>query len=133
MEALWGLVWSGLVTNDTFAPLRALTARKRARAKRPGRAGRSALPAPAVGRWSLVSALLSASPTPTERAHARALLLLERYGIVSRDAASVDGLPGGFTSIYPVYRAMEESGRLRRACSQNRRRAAASCRCCRCC
>jgi ATP-dependent Lhr-like helicase len=62
----------------------------------------------------MVRDLLDADVTPTERAYARAQMLLERYGIVSREAAVADDLPGGFKSIYGVLKAMEEAGRLRR-------------------
>jgi ATP-dependent helicase Lhr and Lhr-like helicase len=109
LDALWDLVWMGLVTNDTFAPLRALAVRhERRRRSRVGEGAR------AVGRWSLVRHLLEPAPDATQRAHARALALLERYGIVGRDAAAAEGLAGGFAAIYPVLRAMEESGKLRR-------------------
>jgi ATP-dependent Lhr-like helicase len=67
-----------------------------------------------AGRWSLVSSLLRGVASPTERAHARAVMLLERWGVLSRDAAGLELLPGGFASVYPVLGAMEESGRLRR-------------------
>ena len=58
LDALWDLVWAGEVTNDTFAPLRALrwkrTGSGARRAIRPGRL--TALgPPEAAGRWSLVS------------------------------------------------------------------------------
>jgi ATP-dependent Lhr-like helicase len=107
--ALWDLVFAGLVTNDTFAPLRALSLRGRA-----PRRGRPRVPAVPGGRWSLVGSLLVEKPDPTEQAHARALTLLERHGVVSRDVVSQEFLPGGFASVYPVFQAMEESGRLRR-------------------
>ena len=107
-EALWDLVWAGLVTNDTFQPLRSL------RGPRPtGRAG-SATHLAALGRWSLVDPLRAAGISETERAHARATMLLERYGVVSREMAAAEEVPGGFSSVYPVLRAMEESGRIRR-------------------
>jgi ATP-dependent Lhr-like helicase len=41
-------------------------------------------------------------------------VLLERYGVLTRDAVRGEGVPGGFSGIYPVLRAMEESGRIRR-------------------
>jgi len=41
-------------------------------------------------------------------------MLLERYGVVSRDALANEPLPGGFGAVYGVYRQMEESGKLRR-------------------
>jgi len=104
--ALWDLVWAGLVTNDTFAPLRQLRAPKR---RRKGRLTRVA-----GGRWSAVSTLLGGGAEPTRRAHARATGLLERYGVVTREAALAEDLPGGFAALYPVLRAMEEAGKARR-------------------
>ncbi len=109
-DALWDLVWWGLVTNDTFAPLRALGQRSR-----PGlRRGRRAAPSASGGRWSLVAQLLASPPEPTARAHARALMLLERSGVVSREAMALESIPGGFSAVYPVLRAMEEAGKIRR-------------------
>jgi ATP-dependent Lhr-like helicase len=118
LGALWDLVWAGLVTNDTFAPLRALAARGRqpapaARGRRPGRHAPGAALA-AAGRWSLVALLADPPAEPTRRAHARALGLLDRWGIVARDAMDVEAIPGGFSAVYPVLRAMEETGKLRR-------------------
>jgi ATP-dependent Lhr-like helicase len=106
-EALWDLVWAGQITNDTFLPLRIMGKRPR-RSRRPGRTNK------VEGRWSMVRDLLDEDTAPTERAYARAQMLLERYGIVSREAAVADDLPGGFKSIYGVLKAMEEAGRLRR-------------------
>jgi ATP-dependent Lhr-like helicase len=50
----------------------------------------------------------------TERALARARLLLHRYGIVSREMVTAEALPGGFGPIYRVLKQMEESGQARR-------------------
>jgi ATP-dependent Lhr-like helicase len=80
------------------------------------RAGRAALPSrsgpPAVsGRWSL---LAPPEPDRTRRLHALAITLLERYGIVLRGVAAAERVPGGFSAIYPVLRAMEEGGQCRR-------------------
>lgn len=106
--ALWDLVWAGLVTNDTFQPLRALGQRRTARRRKGNTDLRTA------GRWSLVSTLIGDGVAATERAHARAVMLLERHGIVSREAASMESLPGGFSAVYPVLRSMEEAGKVRR-------------------
>lgn len=112
-QALWDLVWGGYVTNDTVQPLRALQ-RRRAKAPRHHR-GRSAAGAQGFGgRWSLVANLIDPSVTPTERAHVWAHQLLERYGIVSREAVAAEDLLGGFAAVYPIYKAMEEAGRARR-------------------
>src|SRR4029077_378417 len=40
--------------------------------------------------------------------------LLARHGVLTREALTIELIPGGFSSVYPVLRAMEESGRLRR-------------------
>ncbi|HET6345538.1 MAG TPA: DEAD/DEAH box helicase, partial [Myxococcota bacterium] len=66
------------------------------------------------GRWSRVADLVDLQVSATERAHARALALLERYGVVSREAAAAEDLPGGFSAVYPVLKAMEEAGKIRR-------------------
>jgi ATP-dependent Lhr-like helicase len=124
LDALWDLVWAGEVTNDTFAPLRALrwkrTGSGARRGFRPGRL--TALgPPEAAGRWSLVAAArelagapASAPPSVTERLHAISLALLERHGVVTREAVAADGIDGGFSAVYPVLRAMEDAGRIRR-------------------
>jgi ATP-dependent Lhr-like helicase len=106
--ALWDLVWLGLVTNDTFAPLRALAARG---ARRPARRSTSS---PTAGRWSRLADLVATPADPTRRAHARALSLLDRFGVLSREALVAEEIAGGFAAVYPVLRAMEEAGKLRR-------------------
>jgi ATP-dependent Lhr-like helicase len=52
--------------------------------------------------------------SPTERGHATALGLLERHGVVTREAVLAEGLAGGFAGVYAVLRVMEEAGRVRR-------------------
>jgi ATP-dependent helicase Lhr and Lhr-like helicase len=117
LDALWDLVWAGEVTNDTFAPLRALRWKRPAGSgagARRGRPGRlTALgPPEAAGRWSLVEQMDAVAPT--ERLHAQALALLERHGVLTREAVASEGLEGGFSGVYPVLRALEEAGRIRR-------------------
>jgi ATP-dependent helicase Lhr and Lhr-like helicase len=114
LDALWDLVWSGEITNDTFAALRALNLpRSRSRSVRQGRpAGMG--PPRAAGRWSLTADLVGEGRSPTERGHATALALLERHGVVTREAVLAEGLAGGFAAVYAVLKAMEEAGRVRR-------------------
>jgi ATP-dependent Lhr-like helicase len=211
VEAIWDLTWAGLISNDTLAPLRVVTAGgapvRRAAAPRraagsslaadlgsmsvdrgagsggrgvPGRAlpgaprgggpvsgvfnprpaargsgfaggypssgrygrgtRRSAMPTrtgpPTVtGRWSLLPEryglpetgdVLAVDGFPggpgggtdpgaaTMRAHALALTLLERHGVVTKGAVAAERIPGGFAAVYPVLRAMEETGQCRR-------------------
>ena len=157
--AIWDLVWAGLLTNDTLAPLRTVLGAGKSwtpgpRLARPGRGDRlarrtpraagkrsasprrpaawdaaaagSARGAPASagvplpshagpptvsGRWSLVP---PPDPDPTRRLHAKALSLLDRHGIVIRGVAATERVPGGFGALYPVLRAMEETGQCRR-------------------
>jgi len=72
-------------------------------------------PPTAQGRWSLVDADLPAAElSPTVRAHALAATLLERHGVLTREAVRGEGHPGGFATVYPVLRALEEAGRARR-------------------
>ncbi|MDT9685775.1 ATP-dependent helicase [Streptomyces sp. TRM76323] len=128
-DALWDLAWSGRLTNDTLAPLRAVLGSGRTagstahRARRPVPRGRYGTPTAAVrpasrsgpptvsGRWSL---LPPAEPEPTHRAHALARTLLDRHGVVTRGAVAAEGVEGGFSATYRVLSAFEDSGQARR-------------------
>ena len=141
IESIWDLVWAGEVTNDSFAAVRALAGSKKAssvgaatrRTGRPRLSSLSALgPPKAQGRWSLVSRelgldideerdgatkkqrLASARAIATERAHALAITLLERHGVLTREAIKAEGVPGGFSGLYPVLKLLEDGGRVRR-------------------
>jgi ATP-dependent Lhr-like helicase len=114
LDALWDMVWAGEVTNDTFAPLRAPTGpAKRAAPGRRAPLLRLGQPRGA-GRWSLVRELLVPAAPATERLHAEAMTLLQRHGVLTREAVVGEGWPGGFAGLYPVLRAMEEAGKARR-------------------
>jgi len=119
LDALWDLVWAGEVTNDTFAPLRALRWKRTGRdaRHRPGRLT-SLGPPEAAGRWSLVRGEPAAAARPgataTERLHALAVTMLERHGVLTREAVVAEDVEGGFSAVYPVLRAMEDAGRIRR-------------------
>ena len=119
-SALWDLVWAGEVTNDAFAPLRSprsLSAgfgqqarADRARRRRFGTRRAGAQPQ-IQGRWSLTAPLFAASATdPAGRRRAQAELLLERYGIVTREHVLGEGIPGGFSSLYDSFGALETIG-----------------------
>ncbi len=131
LAALWDLVWRGLVTNDSLAPLRALAGGRTATRRPAGGAGtgggrRGARPRPRLGqlhrsgppagagRWSLVAPLLQPMPSPTEALTARAMQLLDRYGVLTREAALGEGAEGGFAGVYPVLKLLEERGQVRR-------------------
>ena len=130
-EAIWDLVWAGYLSNDTIAPLRALltgrgahrgrTPPPRVRYRRPGRLGARTLARPVMpsrsgpptvaGRWYR---LPDREPDPTRRAALLAEVLLERHGVLTRGAVSSENPPGGFAGVYPVLRALEERGAIRR-------------------
>lgn len=131
--ALWDLVWAGVVTNDSLTPLRAYTnggAQRQKRAKNPGRRGAvsrgrrrgfgqvgaaatTGLGGPTSGRWSLTSSLRF-DVNETEVLAARAMQLLNRYGVLTREMALGEGNTGGFAGVYPMLKAFEERGDIRR-------------------
>jgi ATP-dependent Lhr-like helicase len=112
LDALWVLVWSGEATNDTLLPLRSRM-RGDDKRSRPGatRGGARVLPG-SEGRWSLL--VPASEPTETERRTALVRTLLTRHGVLVREALAAEGIPGGFSSVYDVLRAMEDAGRVRR-------------------
>jgi ATP-dependent Lhr-like helicase len=135
VDSLWNLVWQGLVTNDTFHPLRAFTrvnapkrAMRRPSAPAPFRSRRM-VPPSAEGRWSLVASREARSfPTSGESRVAKSTALKEhtrwasavtqqllaRHGVVTRESAVAEATPGGFGTVYPVLKGLEEAGRIRR-------------------
>ncbi len=125
-EALWDLAWAGVATNDAFAPLRAprltLARAQRDTVRRSsGRAGRfgaarrrGGAAAQVQGRWSLTEPLLRDGVDPAARRRALGELLLERYGILTREQVLAEGLVGGFSAIYSELSQLETLGVARR-------------------
>ncbi|HYR26837.1 MAG TPA: DEAD/DEAH box helicase, partial [Thermoanaerobaculia bacterium] len=113
IDAVWDLVWKGALTNDTFHALRAYTrtSKGKGQPRATGFRSRRVAPPSTQGRWSLI-------PTPatndTKRANAIATQLLARYGVVTREAPALENIQGGFSAVYPILKAMEEAGRIRR-------------------
>jgi ATP-dependent Lhr-like helicase len=126
-QALWDLVWAGTVTNDSFAVLRAgrptpasPTPRHDARARRSGgrfasRRGAASASHP-PGRWSLTQTLFDgpAAVDPSARRRANAELLLERYGVLTRELVLSEGIEGGFAALYDQLGRLEAVGAVRR-------------------
>jgi ATP-dependent Lhr-like helicase len=123
LGVLWDMVWAGEIGNDTLAPLRA---RARAGSKSASRANarrrpslhghlamRRAGPPGSEGRWSLLGQT-GPAPSETERATATAVQMLERFGVVTREAVRGAGVSGGFSAYYPIYRELEQAGKIRR-------------------
>jgi len=122
LEAVWSLVWKGMLTNDGMAALRAYCERPSTSSRKPARRvnqqavfrSRRTTPPTAQGRWALNGAAFSEGRSATEWSHAMAQQLLTRYGVVFRETAHAENLPGGFSAIYDVMKALEESGKIRR-------------------
>ncbi len=121
VDELWQLVWAGLLTNDTLAPLRSTlggTATRKTAPRTRGYRGYArpasvmqSGPPTAAGRWSL----LPERDADTTRRTAFAVdRMLERHGIVTRGAVQAEGLRGGFALAYSVLARMEEAGSVRR-------------------
>jgi ATP-dependent Lhr-like helicase len=124
-EALWDLVWAGEATNDAFAPLRAprltLARAQRDRVRAWSRAAnrfaarrRTGAAAQVQGRWSLTEPLFAEPVDPGARRRALAELLLERYGVLTREQVLAEGIAGGFSSIYSELSQLETLGVARR-------------------
>ena len=128
MAALWDLVWAGLVTGDTFAPVRSRVAggaHRRPAGRPPGptapgspaaaSAGRSGRPdrVPDHGR-SLVTGRTAASRPAADRLAGDLFAQLDRYGVVTRGSVLTENAEGGFGAAYRALSALEESGQCRR-------------------
>jgi ATP-dependent helicase Lhr and Lhr-like helicase len=114
-------VWNGHVTNDTLHPLRAFLRPPDTRVRRPDRTrefrSRRLVPPTAEGRWSAIDPSRSEKSkriSATAWSTATAQQLLARHGIVTRETANAEAIPGGFSAIYEVLKALEHSGRIRR-------------------
>ena len=129
LEALWNLVWRGAITNDSLQSLRAYTDKNsngRSQTNHQGKPlrrlhnqganfrSRRTTPPTAQGRWALHPAMIATERNGTEWSYAEAHQLLHRYGVVFRETAHSENLPGGFSAIYDVMKALEESGKIRR-------------------
>jgi ATP-dependent Lhr-like helicase len=116
-NALWDLAWTGGVTNDAFSPLRAPRLRAVGSPERQGRRfgrRRSITGAAVQGRWSLTEPLFANAPGPGAKLRAQAELMLERYGIVTRETVLAEGVPGGFATLYTELGNLELLGTARR-------------------
>ena len=113
LPALWDLVWAGEITNDAWTPLRAgrryQTASRAQRPRRFSRRRASEITA-TQGRWSPTARLFPGRPDR----RALAELLLERHGIVTREAVRAEGIPGGYGAVYGELRSLETLGLCRR-------------------
>jgi ATP-dependent Lhr-like helicase len=115
-----GPLSAGSFGGASRAPLSVGPSRGRFSARtRVGSRGRGSASAHVQGRWSLTSALFvpaTAEPTidPVARRRARAELLLERYGVITREQVLAEGVPGGFSGLYSELTQLEVLGTARR-------------------
>jgi ATP-dependent Lhr-like helicase len=111
LDCVWDLVFAGWLTNDSTVPLRSRFDKAHS-AQRPQRfrSRRKSLPG-SEGRFSLMAQPVG---DPTLRLQALTTVLLERHGVLTRDNLEMEAVVGGFSAIYPVLRALEEAGRVRR-------------------
>jgi ATP-dependent Lhr-like helicase len=119
LKVVWQMVWAGELTNDTFYPMRryfAPSGHKTRASERPRFRSRLAVRTTmSEGRWALLHETEDYPvPSPTERQAAIARQVLERYGLITRELVSSEGIPGNFAGLYPIFRAMEEAGQIRR-------------------
>jgi len=127
-DALWELVWSGRITNDTLHPLRDLLRPPDSKRDRPAIAegppgspeflrrlrSRKSSGGPAQGRWSPIASYFAAPISTTEWSANIAQQLLTRHGIVMRETAAAENIPRGYSAIYPALKTMEDSAWIRR-------------------
>jgi ATP-dependent Lhr-like helicase len=133
-DTLWRLVWNGEVTNDTLSPVRSLlrsngsstgsrssrsagAGQRRSSARRSGRmrSQRSVLLPGSEGRWSFLPGATDAGQLSlTERKMEQTRQLLDRMGIVTRESVASENITGGFSAVYPILRALEDAGQIRR-------------------
>ena len=116
LEAIWSLVWSAEVTNDSLGPLRSRLLGAQSHTKRrPERFySRRQRLAGSEGRWSLLERWRSATPaSATARLMLMARTLLNRYGVLPSEAFAHEPF-ASFSEVYPVLKELEQAGKVRR-------------------
>jgi len=128
LRALWGLAAAGLVSNDSFAPLRMLHAEPAAVRDTPAvhsrsrsngsikhnAAVRARMGSTAAGRWSVPAAPRDNDLINDDPAHAAAIALLERNGIVAREMIALETSDIRWSDVVFALRRMEYAGSIRR-------------------
>jgi ATP-dependent Lhr-like helicase len=113
LEALWALAWAGLVTNDTFAPVRQVMRGGASKTASRRGSGAGAPLAGGTGRWSLTARLLPPDAAALDVAAVYTQVLLERYGVVTREAVQSEDGPVPWTDVLRVLKRMELKGQVR--------------------
>jgi len=131
-DAIWGLVWRGLATNDGFDALRTGI---RTGFRAPHESGGPIRPGPPMlgyalrrpprslfrarvaagpwsGRWSLVEA--DARELDDEQVEAAAALALQRYGVAAKETCGSESRLPPWPALYSALQRMEFTGAIRR-------------------
>ncbi len=102
-QALEELLLNGMITNDSFGPIRYLL-----KTNPSDRIGAKGVLKPSLiaqmGRWSLLP------PCQPEYPENQAVILLRRYGLVCREVAHSENL--SWSSLYPIYDLLETAGKI---------------------
>jgi ATP-dependent Lhr-like helicase len=114
-KALWQLADKGLVTNDRFDVIRRMEHDLTEAEKPLNRASLRSMRQNRIqhpeGRWSLIP---WGQPDAERRALYQVQLLLERYGIISKDLAALDSALLPWRVLYEVLNRLELAGEVRR-------------------
>ena len=115
----WESVWAGRISADGFAVLDAARSRRyelsigsRARIRSRARVRGMAVGWPGTWYRSEPPAPLADGIERLEQAKERCRLLLDRYGILTREYANREGGPFRFSALFPALRVMELSGEV---------------------
>ncbi len=118
LSSLWRLAYAGLVTNDSFAPLRAPAMSKshgrRAARRRRWSAMQVRLRSGMAGRWSVVSRPAASPESVAENDRELAFKLLERHGVLARESLEVESSGPKWPRLLFALRRLEYAGLIRR-------------------
>jgi len=103
-DTLWRLTWAGIVTNDALDPASGPRG-ERESARRGSGWG---------GRWSLWEASTRGGPAEEERTRIALEVLLDRYGILTREIVGRERVGVSWREAYPILSRMEWRGEVDR-------------------
>jgi len=121
---LWEMVWSGEITNDTFAVIRAgkpaaieherMLTGARAYPQRPFRSAHRYRPLESRGRWSLLPTNDETAPNDSELVEILARQLLLRYGLLCREIYELEHWQTPWRTLYEKLVQLEWRGEIQR-------------------
>jgi ATP-dependent Lhr-like helicase len=112
-DSLRELAALGLVTSDTFAAIRSMTAEKKLASRRRDSLGKRLRNLQAgAGRWSLFPGHVDEVERP-KYLESWCRLLLNRYGVVFRDLLAREAAAPSWSELVPMFRKLELRGEIR--------------------